>query len=53
MDQEATEGENRENDARDGNVKRVVERFAFHLYGIFNLTEVEPATVSMVSFGES
>lgn len=53
MDQEATKGKNRENDARDGHVKRVVERFAFHSYDIFNLAEVEPATVSMVSFGES
>ena len=53
MNQEATKGKNRENDARDGNVERVVERFAFHFYGIFNLAEVKPATVSMVSFGES
>ena len=53
MDQEATKGKNRENDARDGNVERVVERFAFHFYSIFNLAEVKPATVSMVIFGES
>lgn len=52
MNQEATKGKNRENDARDGYVKCVVERFAFHFYGIFNLTEVKPATVSMISFGE-
>ena len=53
MNQEATKGKNRENDARDGYVKRVVERFALHFYSIFNLAEVKPATVSMVCFGES
>ena len=50
MDQEATKREDRENNARDGEIERVVERFAFHSHSVHNFAEVEPAAVSVVSF---
>ena len=50
MDQEATESEDRENNARDGKIERVVERFTFHSHGVHSFAEVEPAAVSVVSF---
>ena len=53
MDQKASQGNNGQNNARDGDIERVIKRFASHWNFELSFAEVKLAAVSVVGFGDS
>jgi len=50
VNQETTESQDGQDNTGDGQIERVVQRFAFHSQRVDNFTEVEFAAISVISF---